>query len=244
MEPSLLLLICLIFALAIGVLVKLLLQKYISRNNQKYQVVDPRPIASEAPYTFFLPSPAELAAIQKGDIVKLMFEYSHQTETWDVERMWVIVEKMDGKLEGVLDNDPDEPTSPLLAGDPIVFDRHQVIDILWDNPEQAPEPIARREYWDRCLVDDCVLDGTEPIEFIYREEANMDVKGDEYSDSGWRIRGRMGNMTDEEAEARAVQYVAIGAVLNKDNSWEKMVDAPIGTRLIRNFSTNAYEAED
>jgi hypothetical protein len=36
-----------------------------------YVLFDPRPIAAEAPYTFFLPSETEIVAIARGDMVKL-----------------------------------------------------------------------------------------------------------------------------------------------------------------------------
>lgn len=207
-----------------------------------YFIADPRPIAAGAPYTFFLPSAAEIAAIGVGDLVKLMFEYEHQTEKWGGERMWVKVGGYEGeRLWGSLANEPDEPTSFLRHGEKIEFQRHHALAIVWENPEAAPKQENYREYWDRCLVDDCVLDGSEPVEYFYREEPEMAQDGDNYPDSGWRIRGRQGDATDEEMENRKLSYVALGAVLNRDDSWLSHIDAPIGSAFMRNFETGNYE---
>ena len=206
-----------------------------------YEICDPRPIAAEAPYTYFLPSPPEIGAVSKGDIVKLIFNYRHQTEKWATERMWVFVDEADGEaLRGLLDNDPDEPTSPLKAGDEIVFWRHQIISIDWKNPASSPPSAEYRHYWDRCLVDQCVLDGREPVEYLYREEPDMAADNDKYPDSGWRIRGRMSSSTDVEIEEREAAYVALGEVLNRDDSWIAWIDEPVGTSLMRDFNTNEY----
>jgi hypothetical protein len=206
-----------------------------------YDLADPRPFAANAPYTFFLPTLDELAAVAPMDIVKLMFDYTHQTERWPTERMWVTVGETDGDvLRGALCNSPDEPTSPLSPGDVIVFQRHHIIAIQWDHPEAAPPSSTQREYWERCVVDDCVIDGSEPIEYLYREEPNLEEEGDEYPDSGWRIRGRQGSATDTEMDARSLSYVALGAVLNLDDSWLTWIDSPVGTSLMRDFDTGDY----
>ena len=203
--------------------------------------MDPRPIAAEAPYTFFLPSTPEIAAVGKGDLVKLIFEYEGETEQWAAERMWVTVESVEGdELRGVLSNQPDEPRSPVKEGDPVVFERYQILAIVWANPATAPPALGHREYWDRCLVDQCVLDGEEPVEYLYREEPDLADEDDEYADSGWRIRGRRGETTDEDMDERGFAYVALDAVLNRDDSWINWIDSPVGTRLMRDFETNAY----
>jgi hypothetical protein len=206
-----------------------------------YTLIDPRPLAANAPYTFFLPSAVELSAIGDGDLVKLTFKYSHEIEKWAVERMWVAVTKVTEEfLLGSLENQPFEPMSTLEVGAIIRFQRHHILSIHWAHPEVAPPPTEHREFWERCLVDTCVVDGSQPVEYIYREEPNMHQDGDEYPDSGWRIRGRMSGATDAEIESRGAQYVAVGAVLNRDDSWLDLIDSPAGSRFMRDFSTNTY----
>lgn len=206
-----------------------------------YALLDPRRLAAEAPYTYFLPSAAEIAAVGKGDLVKLVFEYDGEVETWEAERMWVIVEEAkEHGLGGLLDNEPDEPKAPLKAGDPIQFERHHIVDIAWADQKAAPPPAPHCSYWERCLVDQCVLDGEEPVEYLYREEPGPAREGDSFLDSGWSIRGRRGEATDADMDKREVVYVALGAVLNRDDSWIDWIDAPVGIRLMRDFETGTY----
>ena len=68
----------------------------------------------------------------------------------------------------------------------------------------------------------------------------MQQEGDQHLDSGWRFRGRSGSESDEGMERRALSYVALGAVLNRDDSWLHLIDAPIGSAFMRNFETGEY----
>jgi hypothetical protein len=202
---------------------------------------DPRPIAASSPYTFFMPSETECLAVRPGDVVKLIFAYEGPTEKWAAERMWVLVSdvRRDG-LAGTLDNDPDEPNAPLKSGDVIAFLHHHIIGIEFDKPDTAPPPVPRREYWQRCFVEECVLDGSEPVELLYREAPLPPEEGETYQDSGWRIRGRRGTATDADYSARQFSYVALGAVLNEDDSWLPLIDMPVDSEFERNFASGNY----
>nr|WP_236659707.1 DUF2185 domain-containing protein [Sphingopyxis lutea] len=208
----------------------------------RYAIEDPRPTAAKAPYTFYLPSENELLAVSPGDLVKLIFRSIPDSGEWDAERMWVIVTAAEGaRLTGTLDNDPlDMPQ--LKAGDAVTFDRAHIIDIDWSEDRAAPPPTApeRREYWDRCFVDDQILDGRLKVEFLYREEPDPPREGDKYPDSGWRFRCDTRGLTDAEYDNPSFSYIALGKVLNGDDSWLHLIDAPVGSAFLRDRDTGAF----
>lgn len=96
------------------------------------------------------------------------------------------------------------------------------------------------EYSQLCLVDECILDRTEPVECIFRAAVSWNAESDEPTDSGWRILGRIGDATSDEVDARKRKWTSVGAVLNIDDSWLEFVDAPVGINLMRDFVSNTY----
>jgi len=209
----------------------------------RYRLEDPRPIKAEAPYTFYLPSPALSDAVDVGDEVKLIFRSQPAGLKWYSERMWVEVTSASGEnLIGKLDNTPSDMPQ-LKPGDVIHFQRFHIIDVQSDR-EPPKESLAQRQYWDRCMVDRCVVDDNVPVYYIYREEPDLDKDGDKYPDSGWRIRGDYRDISDEELDARKAAYIALGKVLNADDSWLHLIDSPIGSAFLRNFETGEYEVYD
>ena len=208
----------------------------------KYEIEDPRPVAAEAPYTFYLPSENELLAVSPGDLVKLIFRSIPDSGEWGAERMWVIVTATEGpRLTGTLDNDPlDMPQ--LRAGDRVTFTRGYIIDIDWSEDRAVPPPTApaRREYWDRCFVDDQMLDGRLKVEYLYRQEPDPPGEGDTYPDSGWRFRCDTRGLTDAEYDDPSFSYIALGKVLNRDDSWLHLIDAPVGSTFLRDWATGGF----
>jgi hypothetical protein len=205
-----------------------------------WRVVSGEERQREAPYTYFLPHPDQIVSLRAGDMVKLLFEYDGEVEEYGGERMWVSVDRINGsEFEGELLSEPCE--SHIAKGERVTFRAEDILDYRY--ADDRPEPIvaSSREFWERCLVDECVLYEGVPVEYIYREEPDMDEEGDKYPDSGWRIRGRAGEATDEELEASKPKYVALGAVLNRDDSWLQLIDAPVGSAFMRNFETGEYE---
>lgn len=190
---------------------------------------DPRAMAAAAPYTFFLPPPDHISAVRAGDFVKAIF--SDRDGGYDAERMWVRVEKCSpGQFVGTLDSDPwDMPN--IEAGDPVTIEPHQVIAIRTGDNRALPHRECQRQYWDRCLVDACVLAGRSLVEYLYREEPDMTRDGDEHSDSGWRLRGSDAEISVDEDSNLVPQYVALGAVLDCDDRWLPLIDCEAGSRF-------------
>jgi hypothetical protein len=208
----------------------------------RYSIDDPRPIAESAPYTYFLPTENELLALSPGDLAKLVFRSHPAGLQWEAERMWVTIIQADGNLlTGTLDNIPSDMPQ-LKLGATISFRRSDVIDLIWneDRSTSPPPPSARREFWDRCIVDNCVLTGESRVDYLYREEGDLAAEDDKFPDSGWRIRGTDEGILNDEVRGNSVQYAAIGVILNHDDSWLSLIDEPIGSRFIRDLETDGF----
>ena len=202
---------------------------------------DPRLDQAEAPYTFFLPDPRRINALDVGDSVKLIFVPTCEGTKWSAEGMWVEILARDGtRYQGSLDNSP-EDIPWLSSGDPVEFESWHIIDADFsDKDKNRQHSYPRRDYWDRCIVDRCVLDDDVLVEYVYREGAEPTKDDDKYSDSGWRIRGDYRGLSDDEIDAREVEYVAVGAVLNRDDSWVHLIDEPEGARYLRDWEKNEF----
>ena len=209
--------------------------------NQAYYLDDPRPTQRQASYTFFLPDPRRLEALEPGDHAKLIFVPTAEGTKYSAERMWVhIVEKKGPKFRGKLDNIPDDVPG-LKLGDIIEFEAWHIIDAEFDDKEKDKNlQFPSRTYYERCLVDRCILDDEIKVHFVYRENPDLMEDGDKYPDSGWRIRGDWRGLSDEEVDARQCEYVALGAVLNRDDSWIHLIDEPEGTAYIRDWENNTF----
>lgn len=207
--------------------------------NLGFELLDPRPRQRENPYTFFRPGDDELDEVAEGQLVKLMFRAVPPSDEYDAERMWVkVTHRDDDRLTGTLDNDPADIPG-LKDGDPVAFQFHHIIGIIWDDADQKEKYKTDFDGWfARCFVDDAVLDGRARVGFIYREEPE-DREGDTYPDSGWRIRADVDQLSDEEYDDPDVSYVAIGAVLNRDDSFLGLLFAPVGSAFLREEG-NAY----
>jgi hypothetical protein len=195
--------------------------------------------AVESPYTFFIPLREERVQIGVGDLVKLGFEYEWQTQQYGGESMWVKVTTKSGlSFEGTLENEPwEKGLEPGLA---VKFGIENILDIEWANPDDHAEFHAHHTFLGRCLVDDCVIYDAVPVQYIYREEPEPFEEGETYPDSGWRIRGQFDHPGAPALGERKLSYVALGAVLNQDDSFLPMLSAEVGAAFERNFATGDY----
>lgn len=192
-----------------------------------WRLTDPRPIQAEVPYTFFVPSDVEKAALCVGDIVKLEFE-EYDAEGSSFERMWVVLEAqtITGWI-GRLDNEPDGFDGLLVLGYSIPFENDHIYSVWQLKIDQTNDEVRMRA---RCYVDPSVVDGSGKIGRIERRSPRNWLRPfARYPFTGWYI------YTDTEAKLPRAQmmYVAIGVVLNKDDSILPYLGNPIGTRLVR-----------
>ncbi len=222
------------------------LSDYWRKRFGRYVIQDPQPTAASAPYTYSLPSKKFLSAIKTGDVVKIIFEGIPISKKYGAERMWVIVTERNGDdLIGKLDNDPfDMPQ--LNSGDIVKFRSSDIIDIDWNDEALQERGLTRkikRQYWDRCMVDSVVLTHGTPVGFLYRERPDLGHEDDKHPDSGWRIRGNTDFMTPEQYETESADYVALGVVLNIDDSWLHLIEEPVGSRFFKNAETSEFEID-
>lgn len=199
-----------------------------------YELLDPRPNQREAPYTFYLPGEEELSEIAPGQLAQLIFRAVPPTETYGAERMWVKVEsREEDRLTGTLDNDPADIPG-LECGANIDFNLFHIISIDWEDPAQKERFKSGFNRWfARCFVDDAVLEGRARVGFLYREPPEHE-ESDKYPDTGWRIRAVVDELSDEEYnEDPSPSYVAIGAVLNRDDSFVDLLSSPVGSAFLR-----------
>lgn len=205
-----------------------------------YFIDDPRPIREANPYTFFLPDEDMIGSVKPDMHVQLMFQPSSPDQSHGGERMWVkVTERSGDQIKGLLDNDP-AYFQDLKWGDEITFEAHHIISVLSPQAEQSKgQGSEQKEYWDRCFVDTAILERRARVGFIYREKP-LESDGERFPDSGWRIRADSNQITPEEFASDNYQYVALAAVLNRDDSFLDLLDAPEGASYQRGEGDN-YE---
>ncbi len=195
-----------------------------------WKLTDSEKLAKENKYTFYKPSRKLTKNLKIGNIVKLIFEFdSSNPKHPSSERMWVEITEISGeKFKGILDNHPFY-LHELYAGDEIVFEHRHIID----HNLELSEPNLVEKYYDRCFVTNKVLYDNAPINYIYRENPMKKDEERNYVDTGWRILS--GDESDEYIDnPENISFVALGAVLSKDDSFVDLLNSEIGTSFERN----------
>lgn len=197
-----------------------------------WQLDDATELALLYKYTFYKPSADVIAKVAIGDTVKLIFRFaSDDPDAPGAERMWVLVDEIgtDGRFKGRLDNTPAH-IHDLQAGDPVEFSAAHIINTPHDDHDNLVE-----RYLKRCYVTNRVLQDGCPAGYLYREVPDSE------DDSGWRITAN--DESDEYMDDAAnCAYVSLGAVLNQDDSFVRLLDAPEGSAFVRDPATGAFVA--
>jgi hypothetical protein len=117
-----------------------------------------------------------------------------------------------------------------------------VITVQFQEGKPKLDMDAPRSYWERCLVDACVVEGRSHVDYFYRDEPDMTQEGDKDPDSGWRIRGTDDAIAEDERLGETPMYIALGKVLNQDDRWIHLIDSPVGSAFQWDPSRGDYIA--
>jgi hypothetical protein len=197
-------------------------------------------LQKEFSYTFYRPSEAIIDSLKTGDIVKLIFRFESDEPNMPVaERMWVMIEVIndDGTFVGKLDNDPFH-IKDIKAGNEVIFSREHIIqyDTIDDLDIEDTNDITK--YLKKCFVSNHIMHYGYKVGRLYREEP------DDEDETGWTF------MSDYETQeyvddSKNLQYIAIGKVLNIDNSFINLLDEPVGSTYVRDdISGTFFKVED
>lgn len=130
-----------------------------------WHLVDAGRIAEDHKYTFYKASAEIIAKVAVGETVKLIFGIeSDDPEAPAAERMWVIVDSIDGKggFTGRLDNVPG------YIKDIALNDRISFRDVHIINTQHDDEDSIVDRFLSRCFVTNRVVKEGERIGYLYR----------------------------------------------------------------------------
>lgn len=182
-----------------------------------FKLLDPRPRAKEAPFTFYLPSEKILKQLKVEDSVKLLFEVPLEvTDGPDAERMWVtITERKRKRFKGLLQNQPGY-IAGLNRGDLISFETFHILDTSLTDPKAREMDY----YFDtKCLVSNRILEENKKPRFMLCDEA------DSSRPAFWSFYGG-GESEEYCAVPENFRRVSIGVILNMDPRIEKLIRTP------------------
>lgn len=197
---------------------------------RSWYLVNADEIAAENPYTFYKPSPAVIAQVRPGQVVKLIFRFtSNGPGAPSAERMWVLVDavRRGGRFKGRLNNSP-YYIKDLKLDDKLEFEACHIIHTQIEDHDNLVE-----RYSKRCFVTNRILRDHQPVGYLYREDP------DDEKDSGWRFTAN-DESEDYMANPDNIQYVSLGAVLNHDDSILGLLASEAGSIYVRDTITGQF----
>jgi hypothetical protein len=200
-----------------------------------WHLEDADPRAQTARYTFYKPSRRVIEKLKPGNCCKLIFRFASSDLTHPAaERMWVIIDEVNGgQFTGRLDNDPYYITD-IKAGDAVDFGPEHIIDV----DVEDDEPNLAKGFLDRRLVTKRIIDQGARVGFFVREEPlDDDING--YKDSGWRFSAGDEDQAYLDAPCNC-QFLSLGWVLNKDDSFLDLLSEPVGAAFVRDEKTGKF----
>jgi hypothetical protein len=157
---------------------------------------------------------------------------------------WFDVHSADGEwIEGKIVKDPDlgDDHHPIL--DQVIrVPKRTIWDIRFEDPQKDEllREVPRRKYANYCL-NDWHVQFCRSVQYVYRVEPCLTMEGDEFPDSGWRIKGNRRAFSEEEFwSLEATKYYPLYLALNKDDSWLHLIDKPVGTAFKRDRKTGLF----
>ncbi|EBA09788.1 hypothetical protein [Sagittula stellata] len=197
-----------------------------------WRLLDPRPLKAEAPYTYFIPSTAELARLEPGDVVMLEF-VAPNPDDYAGQRLPVQVDtQTDDHWFGILMSAPHN-LAGLEAGSLVEFRPWHIVAV----PETRADANAHEEearFLACALVDGRILSGAASVGALERRQPSPETGQTSpyariYGETGWVFYpAGLPRMADQ-----AMDYVPIGLVLNIDDTMLPLLRKPTGTRIIR-----------
>ena len=113
---------------------------------------------------------------------------------------WIDVHSADGEsIEGKLAKDRDYGDDPIL--DQVIrLPKWKIWDISFEDPQKNEllRELPRRKYANYCVFDSSLSFGELKVQYVYRVEPCLTMKGDEFPDSGWRINGNRCAFSEDE----------------------------------------------
>lgn len=185
-------------------------------DGESWQLFDPRPMRRTAPYTFFVPSEAELAAVRAGDLLQLG-AVPEGLDDAAPERLWVRIGTLGATWDGVIESGG---VPGMEAGTCLQFAPWRVLavsEVRVDDLEEEARFLAQAQ------VDLRILQGDVGISRLERR-APHPVPGP-WADTGWHFYG--------PGEGAPLHAGPIGLVLNIDDSMMPLLRAPVGARIER-----------